>query len=139
MPYYIGIDFGDLRIGLAISDQENKIAFPLGVIVRENNSYGFNKLKRIIENKPIEAFVVGLPVKSNGNLGQQGEKVLIYMESLKSHFSYKVISWDERFTTVIAERTLIEGNVKREKRKKVRDEIAAQLILQSYLDHINKM
>lgn len=136
---YIGIDVGDSRIGLAISDEKRMIAFPLAVIKRENNSYGFNKIEKLLKEKNFKAFVVGLPVKSDGSLGNQCEKVLKYVESLKEYFKSEVIVWDERYTTIIAEKILIESNTKREKRRKVIDEVAAQLILQSYLDYLNKV
>ena len=134
---YVGIDVGDSRVGVSISDESKTIAFPLAVIVRENNSYGFNQIKALINEKKIDAFVVGLPVRSDGTLGEQGEKVKKYSNSLKEYFKTEVISWDERFTTVIARRSLFETNSKLEKRKKAVDDIAAQIILQSYLDHIN--
>lgn len=138
MANYVGIDVGDVRIGLSISDKTKKIAFPLNVINRENNSFGFNKIKKLLEGKEVEAFVVGLPIRSDGVLGEQGKKVLQYIESLKSYFPYEVITWDERYTTALAEKYLLESKIKRENRRKLIDEIAAQVILQSFLDHLNK-
>jgi putative Holliday junction resolvase len=136
---YVGIDVGDTRVGVSISNESKTIAFPLAIVERENNSYGFKKIKTLLIDKKIEAFVIGLPVRSDGTLGKQGEKVINYCESLKEYFKTDVISWDERYTTVIAQKSLIETNSKLEKRKKAIDDIAAQLILQSYLDHINKI
>jgi len=138
MSILIGIDVGTKRIGISISDGKKKIAFPLMVIERENNSYGLKKLKDLIKDKDVETFIVGLPYKNDGNLGEQGEKVLQYIENLREYFSIQVIPWDERYTTVIAEKILLNDNIKRVKRKNVIDKIAAQLILQSYLDYINK-
>lgn len=135
---YVGIDVGDSRVGVSISDENKTIAFPLAVIERENNSYGFNQIKKLLNEKTIDAFVVGLPVRSDGTLGKQGEKVKKYFNSLKEYFNVEVISWDERYTTVIAKKSLLETRSKLEKRKKAVDDIAAQIILQSYLDHINK-
>ena len=135
--YYVGIDVGDSRVGVSISDENKTIAFPLAVVERKNNSFGFNKLKSILFGKKIDAFIVGLPVRSDGSIGRQGEKVIKYSKSLKDYFNTEVISWDERYTTVIALKSLIETNSKLEKRKKAVDDIAAQIILQSYLDHIN--
>lgn len=137
MSYYVGIDVGSSKIGLAISDSEKKIAFPLDVIIREQNSYGFNKIKRIIEGKDVEAFIVGLPIKTNGSIGKQGEEIQRYARCLKDHFHMRVIVWDERYTTVLSEKTLLQGNIRREKRKQIIDKLAAQNILQSYLDYIN--
>lgn len=138
MAYYVGIDVGDVRVGLSISDKTKKIAFPLNVINRENNSFGFNKIKKLLEGKEVEAFVVGLPIRSNGVLGEQGKKVLQYIESLKSYFPYEVITWDERYSTALAEKYLLESKIKRENRRKLIDKVAAQVILQSFLDNLNK-
>ena len=135
--YLIGIDVGSRRIGVAISDAEKKIAFPVEIIDREQNSYGFKKLERIIADRSVDAFVVGVPYRENGTLGEHGEKVLEYIEGLKRYFKKNVISWDERFTTRIAEKVLISDNMRRSKRKRVIDKLAAQQILQSYLDYIN--
>ncbi len=134
---YVGIDVGDARVGVSISDENKTIAFPLAIVERENNSYGFNQIKILLNEKKIDAFVVGLPVRSDGILGKQGEKVMKYSNSLKEYFNVEVISWDERYTTVIAKESLLETKSKLEKRKKAVDDIAAQIILQSYLDHIN--
>ena len=134
---YVGIDVGDSRVGVSISNESKTIAFPLGIVKRENNSYGFKKIKILLDDKKIDAFIVGLPIRSDGSIGKQGEKVIKYSESLKEYFNTEVISWDERYTTVIAQKSLIETNSKMEKRKKAVDDIAAQIILQSYLDHIN--
>ncbi|MGQ9615309.1 MAG: Holliday junction resolvase RuvX [Spirochaetota bacterium] len=135
----MGIDFGEVRIGLSISDSEKKVAFPLDVIKREGGSYCLNKLKKIIEDQKlnIDAFVVGVPYKSNGTAGEQGKKVHDYINSLKNYFSVEVIEWDERFTTSIAERALISGDVSRNKRRNLIDKVSSQIILQSYLDYIN--
>lgn len=135
----MGIDFGEVRIGLSISDSEKKVAFPLDVIKREGGSYCLNKLKKIIEDQKlnIDAFVVGVPYKSNGTAGEQGKKVRDYINCLKNYFSVEVIEWDERFTTSIAEKTLISGDVSRNKRRNLIDKVSSQIILQSYLDYIN--
>lgn len=134
MSVYVGIDVGDARIGIAVSDAEKNIAFPLTVINRKDNSYGFNKLREILKDRQVEAFIIGLPIKSDGSLGVQGEKVLFYAKSLEEYFQIKVITWDERFTTVIAGKYLSEGKMKSVKKKMMIDEIAAQVILQSFLD-----
>jgi len=136
MGQVVGIDVGEARIGLAISDEGKKIAFPLAVIRRENKSYCINKIKKLLAERNIDTFVVGLPVRSNGQRGRECEEVVHYAETLKTHFPYKVILWDERYTTVIAEKALLEGDLKREKRREIIDEIAAQVLLQSYLDHL---
>jgi putative Holliday junction resolvase len=137
MSQYIGFDVGDRRVGVAASDQSHKIALPLGVVERDGGSYGFNKIKKLIGEKKVEAFVVGVPLKSSGEKGTQSEKVLAYIEAMKSYFHIKVIPWDERYTTAIAENSLRERNIPQKKTKGVIDVISAQIILQSYLDHVN--
>jgi len=138
MGHYVGIDVGENQIGLAISDTGKKIAFPLAVIKRENKSYCFNRIKKLLSDKDVEAFVVGLPVRSDGKYGQEVENILNYVDSLKNYFHYEVILWDERYTSVIAEKYLIQADMRRKKRKAMIDEVAAQIILQSYLDYLHK-
>jgi putative Holliday junction resolvase len=137
MAYLIGIDFGRRKIGLAISDSMKKIAFPLETINRENNSYGFNRLKKIIGENEIEGFVVGIPYREDGTLGEEGSLVLEYTEHLNSYFNKKVVTWDERYTTVIAHKSLLHNGKKERKKKEKIDTVAAQIILQSYLDSQN--
>lgn len=138
MSVIVGIDFGESRIGVAISDELKKISFPLGVIQREQGSYSLKRLKKLLDDRDIESFLIGLPVRSDGTLGVQGEKVDSYSAALKDYFQKEVFTWDERFTTVIATNALREGSTGEKKGRKVVDKIAAQLILQSYLDSRNK-
>jgi putative Holliday junction resolvase len=134
----VGIDFGERRIGVAVSDTEKKLAFSLDVIHRESGSYGLKKLKKLLEDRVVDAFVVGLPYRDNGTLGSGGEEILKYTQILGEYFGVDVITWDERYTTVFAEQTLIDANVKREERRHIVDKVAAQCILQSYIDHLHE-
>ena len=138
MSVIVGIDFGESRIGVSVSDELKKISFPLGVITREQGSYGLKKLKKLLEGREVQSFVVGLPVQSNGSLGIQGEKAEAYAEALKEYFHRDVVTFDERFTTVIATNALKEGSTGARKGRKVVDKLAAQLILQSFLDSRNQ-
>ncbi|MBN2323066.1 MAG: Holliday junction resolvase RuvX [Spirochaetes bacterium] len=137
MSVLVGIDFGESRIGVAVSDEHKKVAFPLGVIVREKGSFGFKKLKNLLGDRVVEGFVVGLPIRTNGTLGVEAEKTEEYIESLSVYFHKKAVSWDERYTTMIAANVLTEGGRLKD-RNKVIDKIAAQIILQSYLDRTHK-
>lgn len=137
MSFFVGLDIGDVRIGIAVSDEEKRIAFPLDVVEREGGSYGFRRIEKILENRDIELFVVGLPKRSDGMFGDEEKKIHAYIESLKEYFHKEVVTWDERYTTVIAQKALQEGAQRGEKRKKSIDKLAAQIILQSYLDYIN--
>jgi putative Holliday junction resolvase len=138
MSCLVGVDVGDVRIGLSVSDGEKKIAFPLGSIGRVGNSYGFNKIAKLLSGRDVEGFVVGLPVRTDGTLGAQAEKVLIYIDEMKKYFNVRVISWDERFSTAMAEHYLENRSMRAKNQKRVVDEIAAQIILQSYLDNLNR-
>lgn len=135
--FIIGIDFGRHRIGVAVSDSGKKIAFPLDVIRRENMSYGLKKLKRLIDDREIDSFVVGVPYRENGKLGAEGLEVLEYIESLKKYFQVSVVTWDERYTSLIAESAMLSDDVSRKRRRAVIDKLAAQIILQSYLDSLH--
>ena len=134
MGCIVGIDFGEKRIGVAVSDSEKRIAFPLDVIHRENNSFGIKKLKSLLIERDFDSIVVGVPYRENGELIDAGHEVFSYIDSLKEHLQVPVFPWDERYSTMIAEQAMISANVKREGRRGVIDKLAAQVILQSYLD-----
>jgi putative Holliday junction resolvase len=132
------VDVGDVRIGLAISDSDKKIAFPLGVVQRVDNSYGFTKIAKLVSGRDVDGFVVGLPIRTDGTLGTQADKVLSYIEEMKKYFQAQVIAWDERFSTAMAARYLKISSMSSKNQKRVVDEIAAQIILQSYLDSLER-
>jgi putative holliday junction resolvase len=134
----VGVDVGEVRVGLAISDSDKKIAFPLAVVQRVDNSYGFNKIAKLLSGRDVDGFVVGLPVRTDGTLGDQADKVLVYIDEMKKYFRLQVVTWDERFSTAMAERYLKDSSMSAKNQKRVVDEIAAQIILQSYLDSLEK-
>lgn len=138
MSCLVGVDVGDVRIGLAISDSDKKIAFPLGVVQRVDNSYGFTKIAKLVSGRDVDGFVVGLPIRTDGTLGTQADKVLSYIEEMKKYFQAQVIAWDERFSTAMAARYLKNSSMSSKNQKRVVDEIAAQIILQSYLDSLER-
>src|SRR5699024_7255450 len=94
------------------------------------------KIKKFEEDYNISKLIIGLPKNMDGSIGKQGNKTMSFGNYLNKRLSSPVIFWDERFTTKIAENVLIEGKVRREKRKKVIDKLAAQSILQSYMDSL---
>ncbi|WP_330375457.1 Holliday junction resolvase RuvX [Inediibacterium massiliense] len=130
----MGLDVGDKTIGVAVSDIMGMIAQGVETIRRVGKKADYKRLEEIMKEKDVTKIVVGLPKNMNGTIGPQGEKVLSFVEGLKNRFKVEIILWDERLTTVAAERTLIEGDVRRENRKKVIDMVAATYILQGYLD-----
>lgn len=130
----MGLDVGDKTIGIAVSDLLGLTAQGVETIRRTNKKADYARIGELIKEKEVNKIVVGLPKNMNGTLGPQGEKVLEFVEGLKNRFKVEIILWDERLTTVAAERTLIQGDVRRDKRKTVIDMVAATYILQGYLD-----
>jgi len=134
MGRIIGLDVGDKTIGVAVSDGLGLTAQGLPTIRRIGYARDFAALKLYIEEYEAGEIVVGLPKNMDGSLGPQAEKVMVFVEKMKGAFDLPVVLIDERLTTAFAERALIEGDVSRAKRKKVIDMLAAQGILQTYLD-----
>ncbi len=137
----LGLDVGSKTIGVAVSDELGWTAQGLKTIKidEESNEWGLDDLEEIIREYNVEKIVVGLPKNMNGTIGPRGEVSLQFAEMIKERFSLPVDLWDERLTTMAAERILLKADVSRKKRKKVVDKIAAALILQSYLDARGKM
>ena len=133
----LGLDVGDKRIGVAISDPMGWTAQGLEVLERESQEE-FLRLKEIVELYDVEKIVVGLPKNMNGTLGPQAEKVERFIERIGNDIGLPVVRWDERLSTVAAERSLIEADMSRSRRKRVVDKVAAVLILQSYLDFTDR-
>ena len=135
---FLGLDFGEKRIGVARSDELNFMAHPMGFIQYRNDHQAFEEIKKIAGEFHTEKIVVGLPKTMKGEVGPQAQKVLSFVESLREYVTCPIITWDERLTTAQAERALIDQDVSRAKRKKKRDAIAAEIMLQSYLDFSKK-
>lgn len=131
----LGLDMGDVRIGVAVSDPSRIIAQGLDFIKRVDPKSDVEAIKRLVNEHEAAEIVIGLPKMLSGEIGIQAQKALDFAELLKP-LEIPVIMWDERMTTVAATRTLIEANVRRKKRKKVVDKVAAVLILQGYLDSL---
>ncbi|MCI6667885.1 Holliday junction resolvase RuvX [Romboutsia timonensis] len=130
----MGLDVGDKTIGVAVSDLMGLTAQGVKTIKRVGKEKDIEALKEIIKERQVNKIVSGLPKNMNGTLGPQGEKVIKFCELLEEETGIKIEYWDERLSTVAAERTLIQGNVRRENRKGVIDMVAAVIILQGYLD-----
>ena len=130
----MGLDIGDKTIGVAVSDLMGLTAQGVTTIKRVGKKKDIEAIKKIIAEKQVNKIVSGLPKNMNGTVGPQGEKVQKFCELLKEETNLPIEFWDERLSTVAAERSLIEGNVRRENRKKVIDMLAAVIILQGYLD-----
>lgn len=132
---YLGLDVGDKTIGCALSDETATIAGGLETLKRTGPKQDVRAIAgRALEHE-VGEIVFGLPRKLDGTLGPQAEKVLAFAEALRKVTKVPVVAWDERFTTRLAEQTLIEGSVSRKDRRGLVDKVAATLILQSYLDY----
>ena len=129
----IGLDLGERRIGVAISDPLGLTAQALEVIDTKRTTWQ-DRLDDIIKEYDVETLLVGLPKNMNGSIGPRGLLCEKMAEELEERYGLPVILWDERLSTVAVERTLIESNMRREKRKKIIDQLAATWILQGYLE-----
>ena len=131
----MGLDVGDATIGVAASDELGMIAHGITTIRRRSLEKDLDSLKSIIIEKDIKVIVVGFPKNMNNTIGPRAQISIDFAELLKQKFDgVEVVLWDERLTTASARRTLIEADVRRNKRKAVIDKLAAILILQNYLD-----
>lgn len=130
----LGIDLGDKTIGLAVSDPTGLLSQPVKTIRRKDIEQDMEAVKQAIDEYDVGRIVIGLPKNMNGSIGPQSEKILQFVDLLKEATGMEVVLWDERLTTVAAERALLEADLSRKKRKKVIDSVAASIILQGYLE-----
>jgi len=133
---YLGIDLGSKTIGLSLSDDTLTIASVYKTIFFNNEDYSstINEIKEIVEDNNVKKIVIGFPKNMNNTLGERALITLEYKELLEKNLDIEVILMDERLTSVISNSVLIEADLSRKKRKKKVDGVAAQIILQSYLD-----
>jgi putative Holliday junction resolvase len=131
----LGIDLGDVRIGLAVSDPLGCIAQPLETIERVGPRKDLQRLARRARELEVSVVVIGLPLLPSGDEGEQAAKSREFARGLERHLrGIRIELWDERLTTVEAERTMISGGAGRRRRRASVDSVAAALILQGYLD-----
>ncbi len=134
----MGLDYGDRNIGVAVSDAFRWTAQGLTVVERRRDGGEVDVLAGLVSEHEVSEIVVGLPKNMNGSVGPRGEISIAFAEQLGQKLGIPVHLWDERLTTVAAERTLLEADVSRRKRKQVIDKMAATLILQNFLDSKTK-
>ena len=133
----LAIDHGSKRIGIAVSDELKMIAQPLEFILAEPFADFLERLEELILDKEVESILVGLPRNMDGSYGPAAAKVQDFVTALKGALSVPIKTWDERLTSAQANRLLIQGNVRRDKRKQKVDAMAAAILLQSYLDSLS--
>lgn len=131
---YLGLDVGDRRIGVALSDETATLATGLDTLTRIGPKKDANAVVALARLHEVAEIVVGLPRSLDGSLGPQAQKVLGFMDDLRARTRTPVVSWDERFTTHMARQALVEADVSRAARKGLVDKVSAVLILQNYLD-----
>jgi putative pre-16S rRNA nuclease len=132
----LAIDHGTKRMGLAISDELKMIAQPLEFIPARPFTHFVSRLEELLSEKEVELILVGMPRDMNGRQGLAAVKVEEFVDALKGAVAVPIRTWDERLTSAQANRLLIEGQVRREKRKEKVDKMAAAILLQSYLDSL---
>lgn len=130
----LGVDYGAVRVGLAVSDPDRKFAFPLEVIERKGTEADAAAFRAVVQREEIGAIVVGLPVHLSGQESPESTRARAYGAWLASITSLPVTYYDERFTSVQAEGALWDAGLTHKKRKSRRDKVAAQIFLQAYLD-----
>lgn len=130
----MALDYGEKTIGVAVSDPLKLTAQGEEVIRRTNLKADIKRIREIIQSKEVERLVIGLPRNMNGTYGPRAEATLKFLDRLRQEISLPIDTWDERLSTIEAERTLLKGDISRQKRKRVIDKLAAVIILQGYLE-----
>lgn len=134
MSRTLALDVGERRIGVAVSDPAGIIAQPLLVIERTGGPADLSRIAAIVREQGVGRLVVGYPLTMAGERGTQAQRMDRFIARLRGVLSVGVVAADERLTTAAAERSLLEGDVRRGRRRQVRDAVAAALLLQGYLD-----
>ena|SRR3989338_5937204 len=139
MQRILALDFGEKRIGVAVSDPLNIIAQSIGTIERKGIKNDLKKVGELVEEYGARKIIVGLPLNMDGTEGKSANRAIAFVKELKKEVQVEVEMLDERLTTAQGERVFLEADMSRKRRKQNLDKIAAQLILQNYLDsHVQK-
>ena len=134
----MGLDFGTKRIGIAISDELLLTAQGVDSLYRNELKSDLEALAKLVRENNVEEVIVGLPLNMNGTYSAKTKEVVEFVDLFSKTVTVPVKTWDERLTSMQAERVLLEADASRAKRRKVTDKLAAQIILQSYLDSRKK-
>ncbi|MFL6514400.1 MAG: Holliday junction resolvase RuvX [Chthoniobacterales bacterium] len=132
----LGIDFGRARIGVAISDELRLLAHPVETIPAESAKQAIHRVAELVKEKNVERIVVGVPKLMSGGLGSAATEALTFIENIRKAVECEVVTWDERLTTVAAHRALRDAGKKTRATRGYVDQVAAQMILQGYLDSL---
>ncbi len=129
----LGLDVGERRIGIAISDPMELIARPLIVLFRKSNLIDCAELGRIVAQHDVRTIVVGLPLSSDDKIGEQARRTLAFARYLRRHLAVPIVTWDERYTTVAAQQRMVEQGIGKARRRQMIDSAAAAIILDEWL------
>ncbi len=135
----LGLDLGTKTIGLALSDTSHSVASPLETIPRKKFTQDVKLLLDVIEKHDVSALVIGLPLNLDGSEGPRSQATRAFVRNLRQHTDMPIVYWDERLSTVAAERTLLEADASRKRRAEVIDKMAAAFILQGALDRLGNI
>ena len=130
----LGIDFGEKRLGVAVSDATATIAYPVETVPGSEKEKAIGRIVELTAEREVDRLVIGLPRNMDGSLGFKAKEVLAFVELLRGRLAVPIETWDERLTTVQAERFLREAGVPRARWRERVDQIAAQILLQTWLD-----
>lgn len=130
----LGLDWGEQRLGFSLSDETGILATPMESVAVKSQDHALREVEEVLSRTGAGKLVVGLPLNMDGTRGPAARKVEAFVAGLRSRVRIPIETWDERLSTAMAERAMIEADLSRAKRKKARDRLAAQIILQGYLD-----
>jgi putative Holliday junction resolvase len=131
----LGLDIGSRRVGVALSDSGGTVATPYEVVDRSGDrGRDHRRIAALVDEAGADVVVVGMPLSLDGSIGPAAQAVLDEIDQLRGVLAVEIVTWDERLSTVQAERSLRAGNVRKAKRRRVVDQVAATVILQSWLD-----
>lgn len=135
----LGIDLGSKRIGVAMSDSSGVIASPLTVIARSaSHSQDHKKIQELIDEYEVNCVVVGMPLSMSGKIGPAAESAQVEVAEMQAVINVPIYSYDERLTTKTANESMMQANMKAQARRRVVDKIAAAVMLQGWLDHVDR-
>ena len=132
----LGIDYGSRRIGLAMSDPSQSLSSTLETVIKRGDEH-IRRILELLSEKDIVAVVVGMPYNMNGRIGERGREVMTFVEKLEKRTELPILTWDERWSTVSAEKSLREQGESPSRHRKRIDQVAAAFILQSFLDRLS--
>ncbi|MCM8775687.1 MAG: Holliday junction resolvase RuvX [Candidatus Omnitrophica bacterium] len=135
MNVWLGLDLGTKRVGVAIADEQMRIATPLKTIAIRGREHLVEELNHILAQYQVTEIVVGLPKTLTGDVGPAARKVMAEVHWLQGRLQPPLVLWDERLSSQEVERVLLDADLSRRRRKGIRDQLAAQRILQNYLDY----